>query len=268
MITLVENGVGSKEPTPIESLKKSVSASRLNCWLQCRLKFYFRYVLQITKPKTAALHYGGVVHLVLQAWNMARWRKQAFEINKLKQVFEAGWIDQGKIDWEGKEPEQKNSAWAVLEKYFIETPIKANEIPEAVEVPVEADLSKHGLPVLRGVLDLVRAGGRIVDFKSTGKTPDHEMSLYQNGVQLDCYSILYRESTGKREAGRELHHLVKTKIPKIIITEAGPMLEYQQKRLFKMMENYVEGLERENFVPSPGMQCAGCEFFNECRKWS
>src|SRR5262249_31198691 len=144
--------------------------SRLNCWLQCRLKFYFRYVLQITKPKTAALHFGSVLHLVLQAWNMGRWRKQAFEIVKLKEVFESGWIDQGSIDWEGEEPAQKTLAWSVLEKYFLETPIKATEMPEAVEVPVEADLSQHGLPVLRGILDLVRAGGRIVDFKSTGKT--------------------------------------------------------------------------------------------------
>lgn len=265
MIALVDN-VASKDP--VDSLKKSVSASRLNTWLQCRLKFYFRYVLQITKPKTAALHFGSVLHLVLQAWNMGRWRKEAFEISKLKQVFGAGWIDQGKIDWEGEEPDQKTLAWSVLEKYFIETPIKANEMPEAVEVPVEADLSKHGLPVLRGILDLVRTGGRIVDFKSTGKTPDNEMALHQNGVQLDCYSVLYRESTGKREAGRELHHLVKTKTPKIIITEAGPMLEYQQNRLFRMMDDYVDGLERGDFVPSPGMQCAGCEFFNECRKWS
>jgi hypothetical protein len=252
----------------IEELQRTVSASRLNCWLQCRLKFYFRYVLKLGKPKTAALHLGSVVHLVLQQWNLARWRKQPFEIARLKQVFETGWRDQGSaIDWDGEEPEQKTSAWAVLEKYFTDTPIKADEMPEAVEVPVEADLSIHGLPMLRGVLDLVRAGGRIVDFKTTGKTPDEAMALHQNGVQLDCYSVLYREATGKREGGRELHHLVKTKTPKLIITSAGPMLEYQRTRLFRLMENYVEGLEREDFVPSPGMQCTGCEFFNECRKW-
>jgi len=141
-------------------------------------------------------------------------------------------------------------------------------MPEAVEVPVEADLSKHGLPTLLGVLDLVRAGGRIVDFKSTGKTPDNEMALHQNGVQLDCYSVLYREGTGKRENGRELHHLVKTKTPKTIITPSDPMTENQQTRLFHIMDSYVEGLAREDFVPSTGLQCAGCEFFNECRKWS
>jgi putative RecB family exonuclease len=265
MIALANNGVSGE--VKIETLQRTVSASRLNCWLQCRLKFYFRYVLKITKPKTAALHYGSVVHLVLQQWNMSRWRKQPFDITKLKQVFETGWLDQGKIDWDGEEPEQKSSAWSVLEKYFADTPIKANEMPEAVEVPVEADLSKHGLPTLIGVLDLVRSGARIVDFKSTGKTPDNDTALHQNGLQLDCYSVLYRESTGKREAGRELHHLVKTKIPKVVITETGPMLEYQRNRLFRLMEDYVDGLERGDFVPSVGMQCLGCEFRNECSKW-
>jgi len=269
MIALVENGhVATVELKPIDKLKRTVSASRLNCWLQCRLKFYFRYVQKITKPKTAALHYGSVVHLVLQQWNMARWRKHQFDITKLKQVFDTGWADQGTaINWDGEEPEQKSSAWSVLEKYFTDTPIKADELPEAVEVPVEADLSNHGLPVLIGILDLVRAGGRIVDFKSAAKTPDTDMALHTNGVQLDCYSVLYRESTGKREGGRELHHLIKTKVPKLVITETGPMLEYQRNRLFRLLENYVEGLDREDFVPAPGFGCMGCEFLHECRAW-
>jgi putative RecB family exonuclease len=106
-----------------------------------------------------------------------------------------------------------------------------------------------------------------VDFKTSGKTPDPESALHQNGLQLDCYSVLYRECTGKRESGRELHYLIKTKVPKVIITTAGPMLEYQQSRLFRVMEDYVNGLEREDFVPAVGMQCVGCEFQNECRKW-
>jgi putative RecB family exonuclease len=269
MIATSNNGhAKTVEPDIVSILQQTVSASRLNCWLQCRLKFYFRYVLKLTKPKTAALHYGSVLHLVLQQWNMARWRKQPFDLERLRQVFDNGWADQQQIEWDGEEDGQKASAWSVLERYFAETPIGGNELPEAVEVSVEADLSHHGLPVLIGVLDLVRSGGRIVDFKSTGKTPDNESALHQNGLQLDCYSILYREAAGKREGGRELHHLVKTKVPKVIVTETGPMQEHQRTRLFRLMENYVEGLERKDFVPAIGMQCAGCEFRNECAKWS
>jgi CRISPR/Cas system-associated exonuclease Cas4 (RecB family) len=272
MIAAVEPAKDSPPPqptpkaNPIETLQKTVSASRLNTWLSCRLKFYFRYVQQISKPKTPSLHVGSVVHLILQAWNMARWRKQEFQLERFKKLFEDGWKDQPPgINWDGEEAGEKNTAWSVLEMYFTQTPIKANEMPEAVEVPMESDLSKYGLPTLIGVMDLVRAGGRIVDFKSTGKTPDPEDAIHQNETQLSCYSVLYREATGHLESGRELHHLVKTKTPKLVITELGPMTEIQQVRLFRMMESYVEGLAREDFVPSPGFQCAGCEFFNECR---
>lgn len=254
---------------PIEALQKTVSASRLNCWLQCRLKFFFRYVQQISKPPTASLHVGSVVHLVLQAWSMARWRKQTFELQRFKKVFDDGWADQpAKINWDGEETAQKNTAWSLLEMYFTETPIKANEMPEAVEVPMETELSKYGLPTLIGVLDLVRAGGRILDFKTSGKTPSAEDAIHLNETQLSCYSVLYREATGKPESGRELHHLIKTKTPKLIITELGPMEEIQRVRLFRMMESYVEGLAREDFVPSPGFHCAGCEFRPECKLWA
>ena len=126
-----------------------------------------------------------MVHLILQAWNMARWRKQEFQLEKFKKLFEEGWKDQPPgIKWDGEEAGEKNTAWSVLEMYFAQTPIKANEMPEAVEVPMETDLSKYGLPTLIGVLDLVRAGGRIVDFKSTGKTPDPEDAAHQNETQL------------------------------------------------------------------------------------
>ena len=189
------------KPNPIEILQKTVSASRLNTRLSCRLKFYFRYVQQISKPKTPSLHFGSVVHLILQAWNMARWRKQGFNLDTFKKLFEERWKDQPPgIKWDGEEVGEKNTAWAVLDMYFRQTPIKPNEMPEAVEVLMETDLSKYGLPTLIGVMDLVRAGGRIVDFKSTGKTPDPEDAAHQNETQLSCYSVLYREATGHRES--------------------------------------------------------------------
>jgi len=253
---------------PIETLRKTISASRLNCFLGCRLKFFFRYVQEITKPPTPSLHVGSVVHLILKAWNMCRWKKQAFELARFKMMFEVCWADQqAKINWEDEEPTEKSGAWSLLETYFTETPIKANEMPEAVEVPMETDLSKHGLPTLIGILDLVRAGGRIVDFKTAGKTPSPEDTIHQNEIQLSCYSVLYREATGKPECARELHHLVKTKVPKIIITSLEPMSDLQQVRLFRVMDSYQEGVAREDFVPSPGLQCLSCEYKTECRRW-
>lgn len=252
----------------IAALQKTVSASRLSCWLQCRLKFFFRYVQQISKSPTPSLHVGTVVHAVLQQWNMSRWRREPFVTEKFKALFDKQWPEQGKINWDGEEEAEKKGAWSLLETYFVDTPIKADEKPEAVEVAVEADLSRYGLPQLIGIIDLVRAGGRIVDFKTCGQTPTHEKAAHQHEVQTSCYAVLYRDGTGQKEGGIELHHLVKLKQPKLVITTLEPMSEAQRVRLFRMMESYVEGLAREDFVPSPGLHCAGCEFFNECRRWS
>jgi CRISPR/Cas system-associated exonuclease Cas4 (RecB family) len=233
------------------------------------LKFYFRYVVSIPKRATPSLHIGKVVHFILQAWNMARWRGQPFNTELFKTLFDKDWQERqakSRIRWEEAEDEQRNNTWTLLQTYFAETPILANERPEAVEVPMEADLPE-GLPKLVGIIDLVRSGGRIVDFKTSGQTPDAEKVEHIHETQLSCYSVLYRDATGKKESGIELHHLVKLKTPKVVITPLGPMTELRQARLFRAIESYIEGVARKDFVPSPGLQCSCCEFFNECRRW-
>ncbi len=252
-------------------LRNTVSASRLSCWAQCRLKFFFRYVLQLVTPTSPALHIGSVVHGVLQKWSMARWRGEDCQAEALKVEYEQQWADRQQdtvIPWKQSEAKERDTAWNSLEHYLAETPIPADERPVAVEVRAEADLSRHGLPKLIGFMDLVRPGGVIVDYKSSGKTPNAEQVLHQHDTQLSCYGVLYRDATDQTEGGFELHHLVRTKTPKVIVTEAPPMTNDQQARLFRAIESYLDGLDREDFVPSPGFTCGACEYFDECRRWS
>lgn len=61
---------------------------------------------------------------------------------------------------------------------------------------------------------------------------------------------------------------MKLKAPKLVVTEAGPMTAAQETKLFRAIESYVEGVQREDWVPNPNvMTCACCEYFNECRQW-
>ena len=255
----------------IDELVANVSASRLSTWTQCRLKFWFRYVLGLHKPKSASPHVGSSVHSVLKYWNKARWKGEQASLKQLHDVYSAAWVEEqadNPVDWDGAdEAEEKKVGWRLLETYFRESPIQPDEKPEAVEVSVEADLARRGLPKLIGIIDLIRAGGRIVDFKSSGKTPDPEQVGHLNEIQTTAYAILYRESTGRPETGIEIHHLIKTKNPKLIVTLLEPATENQQTRLFRVMESYVSGLQRKDWIPSVGFQCAGCEFFTECRQW-
>lgn len=268
--TLNERPVPSGTGRSKEELLATISASRLGLWLSCRQKFFFRHLAGITKAPTSAMRVGSIVHAVLQQWNLARWRKDPLHGDMLKTVFDQAWEDadaEEPVDWEGEQEATKAGAFALIETYLRDTPIPLEERPEAVEVSVEMDLAKHGLPKLVGIMDLVRQGGRIVDFKTTSRTPDPAVVLHTHEVQTTSYAMLYREATERQESGIELHHLVRLKTPKLVITEAGPATPDQETRLLRQIESYTRGLEREDFIPSPGFQCAGCEFFNECRRW-
>jgi putative RecB family exonuclease len=254
----------------VQRLQKMVSPSRLSLFLQCRLKFFFRYVLGLKKPKSAALHVGTAVHAVLKAWNKARWLQTPLSLKQLHDEFSKAWSDPSEepVKWEdGEEVEEQKTGWRLVETYMRESKIPPTLKPDAVEVPVEADLKEHGLPKLIGVLDLVQ-NRTIIDFKTASQSPNADRVAHINEVQISSYAVLYRHNTGHRENGVELHHLVKTKNPKLVITPLPPMSDKQQSRLFTLMEGYVDGLDRRDFIPSPGLQCAFCEFYNECRAWS
>ena len=253
----------------IRALQDTVSASRLSLFLQCRLKFYFRYVLKLQKPKTPSLHLGSAVHAVLKAWNKARWLQQPFPLKAVHETYLKAWADttEGPVEWEpGEEDADKTTGWRLLDTYLREHHVPADVKPDAVEVSIEADLSRHGLPKLIGILDLVQQG-QIIDYKTASSTPNAEKVAHTTEIQTRSYAILYRHNTGNHEAGVQLHHLVKLKNPKVVITLLPPMSDAQQTRLFRQMEAYLECLQRRDFIPSPGMHCSSCEFFNECRQW-
>jgi putative RecB family exonuclease len=248
----------SDRPRSIADLTETVSASRLATWQRCRLQFYFRYVAGIRKPLTPALHIGRTVHSVLQQWSLGRWHKRPLPSQALKKIFLCAWDiwQQGQeINWNGEEAACQSAVWNVLDMYFRNTPIRPNEEVEGVEMGAEADLSSHGLPKLVGVIDLVRAKRRIVNFKTTSRTPDAEMLAHTTETQTTSYGLLYREATGFKEGGIELHHLIRTKLPRLVVTKLGPVRESQKNRLFRVMDAYVKGLDREDFTPSPGLQC-------------
>ncbi len=270
MNTLADPPLELSEKEVLTGLQETVSASRLSLFLQCRLKFYFRYVLKLQKPKTPSLHLGSAVHAVLKQWNKARWLQKPLSLKEVHEAYLKAWADtsEGKVNWEaGEEEEEKTTGWRLLDTYLRESHVPANVKPDAVEVAVEADLSGHGLPRLIGILDLVQQK-IITDYKTASSTPTAEKVQHTTEVQTTSYALLYRHNTGTKEAGLALHHLVKLKNPKVVITTLPPMTTQQRHRLFHQMDSYLTGIQNKDFIPSPGHQCSSCEFFNECRQWS
>ena len=245
-----------------------ISASRLNCWSECRLKFRYRYLDRLPTTVSPALHLGKAVHRGLEVWNHKRWRGEPCSPADIQGAFQDFWIlkqpDDG-IDWQGKEDEQKEKAWKLIKHYIDNSDIPKDERPEGVEVLVERDFQASGYPPLRGVIDLVRPGGRIIDFKTAARSPDTSMVAHLNQVQRTAYALLYREATGKQEQEMEFHYLLKTKEPRVVVVNLPPVTPEHCRSFSRLIESYVSGVSDEDFVPSPGQHCSWCDYLDRCK---
>lgn len=253
-------------------LEEPVSSSRLNTWLQCRRKFAFSYVEKVKTTATPPLHVGRMVHAGLQEWNTRRWLNRPCAAEDIRPVFDDHWSSSQKDEPvkfdEGEEEVQKAKAWGLVEHYLANTTIWEGR-PEAVEVFAEADLTRHGLMKIRGVIDLVQDGS-LIDFKTSAVTPssDADLVFQKHENQLTLYSLLYRDAVGEKEKCQQLHHLVKLKSPKLVVTTHEPATEKQVTRLFRAIESYMDGVERGDDVPSVGLHCSSCPYQRECLAWS
>lgn len=274
MICIPKMKAKEAEPTYIlrgqDGPLEYISASRLNCWMGCRRKFYFRYVLKLSTSTSPALHVGKSVHAALQDWNHARWAQKPLARENLQKRFYAHWDDELKenpVTWKTEQDEidQCEHSWKLVVTYLDSNTIPEGEALEGVEVRIEAELDD--LPPLLGIVDLVREGGRVVDFKTAAKTPNEETAAFTHGTQLSLYALLYREATGKEESGMELHHLIKTKQPKVLVQELPPVTDRKIAELNDTLHRYVDSVIDEDWTPSPNFMCGSCEFFEQCQKW-
>ena len=249
-----------------------VSVSRLKGFLTCRLRFYFEKVVALAKPVSPALHFGRAVHAALQHFNKARWRggdtSETAVVAAFIKAFAAPEPGQV-IAWaEAEEAGELRAKGETLLRAFLAAGVHPlNEKPMGVEVAVEAHHPDLALPVF-GVLDLVKADRRVVDYKTCASTPDPSLESWLHEIQTTAYALLVEESAGTASAGTDLVFLVKTKTPKIIVHPVDPPTQVQRERFARLVEVYATGVANEAYYPSPGQHCAWCGYRSECAAWN
>lgn len=258
---------------PEDGVLRYISASRLKCWQSCRRQFYYRYVERIETPTAPALFVGQAVHEILRLLNWSRWEGEPHDAKWFREELDRYWEREGpiaRVAWKDSADEEKcrGQAWSLIETYLKQSPIDPAEKPEGVEVQLECELGQ-GIPPLVGIIDLVRGNTDIiVDYKTSARSTNAYLAALQHTTQLAIYGILFRASTGRTEKGFQLIHLIKTKAPKIEVQTFGPMTKSQQAQLFFLIDDYLDGIASERWLPSPGQHCAWCDYSDRCRKES
>ena len=275
MIAPADPARNGSSPKPMEKRGgdplEYVSVSRLKNFLACRLRFYFEKVLAIPKPTSPALHFGKSIHFALQQFNKARWRggdtSEAAVIAAFAESFANP--EQGQpVEWsEPEEPQELRTKGETMIRAFLAANVHPlGEKPVGVEVAVEAHHPDLALPLF-GVLDLVKAYRRVVDYKTCASTPNPVIESWIHEVQTTAYALLIEETTEQPSSGTDLVFLVKTKVPKVLIYPVDPPTQVQRARFARLVEIYFSAVANEAYYPSPGQHCAWCSYRSECSAW-
>ncbi len=260
-------------------VREYISASRLNTWISCPLKFKLRYLEGIRTPTSPAMFLGKRVHRGLEIYYRHRMLGISLEPGDVARRMMDGWdaavaSDEMAFANETDEMTLKKQSVDLVAAYLAHVP-SDEPAPQAVEVTMQAPLvdpftgEDLGIPML-GIVDLIVPaddGPAIVDFKTSSRSaPPHEIT---HEVQLSCYAYLFRQATGQKESGLEIRSLVKTKKPKIECHEYPARCEAHLRRLFALIREYLDAVDTGKFNFRPGWCCSMCDFReSHCRAWS
>ncbi len=249
-----------------------LSASQINLYLLCSLKYKFQYIDKLPKPfKSSGLAFGSVIHSALEWFHKERIRGNGHSLEKLLKIFETDWFSQT-IETEilyknGETP--KGLVFIgkqMLTQYFHsdqDTPVDA-EIP--FSLPLIDPLTGEVLgPTIEGWMDLIEKDDVVVEFKTSARTMS-ENDL-KDSLQVTCYSYAYEMLFQKPPKNIKLTNFVKTRTPKIVTLETTRDKSDTQ-RFFLIAKEVLRGIQSGHFFPRSSWMCMDCEYGNPCGDWA
>ncbi len=251
-------------------LPRVISASQVNTYLGCPLKYRFQYVDKIPRPwRVAAMAFGTSVHAAVEWFHKERLDGRSPEIASVLQVFDADWYAQNTEPLVFSERESRDSlaekGRAMLQLYVEST---NGTKPVAVEQPFELDLADpetgEVLDVrLRGIIDLVEEGETLVDLKTAGRTL--ESGGLERHLQLSTYALAFFLLHGSIPKLR-LDMLLKTAKPRLERHPTTRSLE-DLGWTARLIREVALAIQTEHFFPNPSWRCTECEYFAHCQQW-
>ncbi|MBM9515238.1 RecB family exonuclease [Desulfogranum marinum] len=270
----------------IQSMRSQLhlSHSQLFTYLQCSLRFSFKYLLGLpVEHSSIALHFGKAIHAALEVfyqgiketgkkpslikleYTFINGLFQSMERTDAPVLYKKDMPDTSTAIAMGKKMLQVLHEESYLEGYHI----------EGVELPLSAPLYNHeGKEMdiqLMGIIDLLlrdNKGNLVAVDHKTAKQPKSQGSV-DSDLQLTAYSYLLAANKyvfPRSEVMCRFDVLRKLKTPKLEIynTTRGPDA---RKRFAKLSAAVLAGIENKVFLPCSSWMCADCEYSKACKKW-
>jgi putative RecB family exonuclease len=260
----------------------ALSYSSYRTYAECPLRWKYLYVERRPETPRGYFTFGRVIHSALEElvrplvvptarrigegesqrtldeWGSAaraREERRLLTFEELEAAYQRLWQSEG---YSSPEEEARYRALGRdLLRRFYDQLVRERPAPISVEEHLEARWD--GIPV-HGYIDRIDrtadGGLEIVDYKTSRDLSGEDA---RDSDQLSLYQVLVERNYAEPVSGLTLYHL-RSQTPIRVAPRARPALQLLHER----MGEVVDGIRADVFDPTPGRQCARCDFRAIC----
>jgi RecB family exonuclease len=246
-------------PAPFPERALHLSASQLETYDDCPLRYFYEYVLRVRSDSNVYAELGSLVHEVLAEFLDPRKDDVEYSAEGLRELGERMWRDD-LARYRPQVEEARRDFFSMLDRWWEEEGAVARPDVVGVERRFEVDVGPHKVSGSIDRIDRVDGGLRIVDYKTGSReTPAAEMP---DNVQLAVY------------------HLAAARDPELALLGPATDLDLVFLRSMKVRSQPVtadheavtearvlavaESILAEEFEPSVHANCRVCAFQRLC----
>ena len=243
------------------SIIKTFSASSVETFFDCKLKFKFRYIdrLKIKVVKDLSTCFGEAFHLLIEKfWKSNSYNKQ-FMLDNWVETFDTIVKQHNPLAIGSKDyTRYLNSGFPLIERFYLHQQLN-DLLCESDAIEGKENL-KYKEFIIIAKIDRI-AKGIIIDYKTNMRTKSQEE--VDKSIQLTFYSYTYRIVSGKIENGLCLHYLRNNDV---IYTKRDTD---DYNKLLKIIDDIAEYCDNNNeFEPKRGGDaCKWCEYVSQCNEY-
>ncbi|MBA3747218.1 MAG: ATP-dependent helicase, partial [Solirubrobacterales bacterium] len=236
---------------PRRGLGLALSASDIETYRSCPLRYKFARVLRVPQEPTLNQRFGILVHQVLERYHQAG----SGPLDDMLELLEGGWRQHG-FSYSEEELQLRTKAGTALRRYhqrIVEDPVQ----PVWFERAFAFSMGPH---TLRGRVDRVDrlpgGGHELIDYK-TGR-PRSAAALRED-VQLSLYAVAAREAWGLDASEQSYLYVLDDEKVRV------PSDEIDAAWIAGTVEEVGAGILAQDFEPTPShAACSMCDFRIAC----
>ncbi len=233
----------------------SLSASDLDLYLTCPLKYKFGRVFGIPQEPTINQRFGILIHNVLERFHKEAGAGEEASLERLMELFEAGWRRSG-FGASDDELQFRDRAREAMRLYW-ERERESEGVPTWLERKFDMRIGEHHVRGRVDRVDRLPGGGyELIDYK-TGERKSE--AALESDLQLALYRLAAREAWGiEAEAGSYYYVLDADKV-------AAPVRPDDAERVERTVLQVGEGILGQDFEPRPSPTvCGWCDYRLVC----